>query len=322
MKVNDTEVAIYAEGMKKSFGKVEAVKGVDLVLVKGTILALLGPNGAGKTTLVRMLTTLLTPDSGEAKVMDYDVASEPQKVRSLIGLSGQYASVDENLTGRENLEMVGRLYHMSKSEADARAEELLQTLELTEFADRMTKTYSGGQRRRLDLAASLVAKPKVLFLDEPTSGLDPRSRIGLWKVIKDLVQDGTSLLLTTQYLEEADKLADWIAVIDHGKIIEQGSSIDLKSRIGGNVLELHIAEPTRVFPAAKAIVHLGSDRPQFDKATGKISLPVKDADVVAEAVRILDGLGIKIADIAMHRPTLDDVFLALTGHSMEEQDNE
>lgn len=317
-----TEFAIYAEGLKKSFGKVEAVKGVDLVLVKGTILSLLGPNGAGKTTLVRMLTTLLSPDSGTAMIMGRDVVREAQAVRSIIGLSGQYASVDENLTGRENLEMVGRLYHMRKLEARARGVELLVSLALEEFADRRVKTYSGGQRRRLDLAASLVARPKVLFLDEPTSGLDPRSRLGLWKVIRGLVKDGTSLLLTTQYLEEADKLADWIAVIDHGQIIEQGSSAELKSKIGGNVLELHLAEPGRVFPAAKAIVHLGSDRPQFDKATGKISLPVKDASVIAEVVRTLDGLGIKIADLAMHRPTLDDVFLALTGHAMEEQVNE
>lgn len=315
-------MAIHAEGLKKSFGQVEAVKGVDLVLVRGTILALLGPNGAGKTTLVRMLATLLTPDSGQAKVLDYDIIIEPQKVRSVIGLSGQYASVDENLTGRENLEMVGRLYHMAKVVAKNRAVELLEMLELAEFADRRTKTYSGGQRRRLDLAASLVARPKVLFLDEPTSGLDPRSRLGLWAVIKDLLADGTSLLLTTQYLEEADKLADWIAVIDHGYIIEQGSSAELKSRIGGHVLELHLAEPGRVFPAAKAIVHLGTDRPQFDKITGKISLPVKDASVIAEVVRTLDGLGIKIADIAMHRPTLDDVFLALTGHTMEEETRE
>src|SRR3989344_1760110 len=321
MKVNDTEVAIYAEGMKKSFGKVEAVKGVDLVLVKGTILALLGPNGAGKTTLVRMLATLLTPDAGRATIVDYNLAKEPQKVRSIIGLSGQYASVDENLTGRENLQMVGRLYHLNKYEAYLRAKELLEMLELTEFADRLVKTYSGGLRRRLDLAASLVAKPQVLFLDEPTTGLDPRSRMALWGVIKNLVRDGTSLLLTTQYMEEADRLADWIAVIDHGLIIEQGTAAELKSKMGGDVLEMHIAERDQTVAVAKALVHLGTDKPQIEEESGKISLPVKNAGVITEAVRILDSLKVTILDIAVRRPSLDDVFLALTGRHSEEKKN-
>ena len=321
MKINDTEIAIYAQDLKKSFGKVEAIKGVDLVLVKGTILALLGPNGAGKTTLVRMLTTLLNPDSGTATIMDHDLIKQSQAIRSLIGLSGQYASVDENLTGRENLELVGRLYHMYRCDAKTRAKELLKLLELTEFADRRVKTYSGGQRRRLDLAASLVAHPPILFLDEPTTGLDPQSRIGLWNVIRNLVRDGTSLLMSTQYLEEADRLADWIAVIDHGRIIEQGTSEELKSKMGGDVLELHIAERDKTIEVAKALLHLGSDKPKIEEVEGKISLPVREAHVITEAVRILDSLKVKIIDIAVHRPTLDDVFLSLTGRSAEEGEN-
>ena len=317
MRADGTELAIYTEGLKKSFGPVQAVKGVDLVLVKGTILALLGPNGAGKTTLVRMLATLLAPDAGRAVVHDLDVVGQAQEVRSVIGLSGQYASVDENLTGRENLDMVGRLYHLSKTESRKRAAELLETLELTEFGDRLVKTYSGGQRRRLDLAASLVARPKVLFLDEPTTGLDPRSRIGLWAVIRDLVRDGTSLLLTTQYLEEADKLADWIAVIDHGQIIAQGSSADLKAKIGGDVLEIFLDDPAKLFSAAKAILPFGTDKPQIDRDAVKIVLPIAKATVITEVVRTLDSKGVKIMDIAIHRPTLDDVFLKLTGHEAE-----
>ncbi len=316
------DFAIYAEDLKKSFGKVEAVKGVNLNLVKGKILGLLGPNGAGKTTLVRMFTTLLTPDSGEALIMGRSVTREAQAVRSIIGLSGQYASVDENLTGRENLEMVGRLYHMSRKDAAERSKELLRTLELEEFAGRTVKTYSGGQRRRLDLAASLVAHPPVLFLDEPTTGLDPRSRLGLWDVIRNLVKDGTSLLLTTQYLEEADRLADWIAVIDHGKVIEQGSASDLKSRIGVDVLQIQLTDSGKLFEVAKALMPLGTDKPKIDNEARTIKLPVPGPHIIAEAVRILDKIGVQIEDLALHRPTLDDVFLTLTGHGMEEAKNE
>lgn len=309
------ELAIFAQGLKKSFKDVAALKGVDLILVKGTILALLGPNGAGKTTLVRIFTTLLRPDAGQAQVMGYDVVREASKVRTVIGLSGQYASVDENLTGRENLEMVGQLYHLPKFEARKRTQELLDMLELQAFASRRVKTYSGGMRRRLDLAASLIGRPKILFLDEPTTELDPKSRAGLWKIIKALTAEGTSLLLTTQYLEEADRLADWIAVIDHGRLIAQGSSRELKSRVGGDILELHITEPRKTVSAARAILNLGSDKPKIDQDTGRVALPVNQgATLVAEVVRRLDAQGITIADLAMHRPTLDDVFLVLTGH--------
>jgi ABC-2 type transport system ATP-binding protein len=313
-----SEAAIITEGLRRSFGPIKAVDGVDLAAPPGTVLGLLGPNGAGKTTIVRILTTLLTPDGGAARVAGYDVVRDAEALRSVIGLAGQYAAVDENLTGRENLDLVGRLYHLAKDEARRRADEMLERFELTEAANRTVKTYSGGMRRRLDLGASLVGRPQVLFLDEPTTGLDPRSRFSLWDVIRELVSDGTTLLLTTQYLEEADRLADHIAVIDVGRVIAEGTTDELKSRVGGDLLALRVADRARTAEAAGAIADLGSGAPQVVPEAGEVSLPVaKGASLLAEVVRRLDAAGLEISDLALRRPTLDDVFLALTGHVAE-----
>ncbi len=310
--------AIVTEGLRRHFGPIKAVDGVDLAAPAGTVLGLLGPNGAGKTTIVRILTTLLDPDGGSARVAGFDVVRDAEALRSVIGLAGQYAAVDENLTGRENLDLVGRLYHLGKSEARQRADEMLERFELTEAANRTVKTYSGGMRRRLDLGASLVGRPQVLFLDEPTTGLDPRSRFGLWDVIRELVTDGTTLLLTTQYLEEADRLADHIAVIDGGRVIAEGTSDELKSRVGGDLLALRVADRARVADAAAAIADLGSGAPQVVVESGEVSLPVREgASILAEVVRRLDAAGLEISDLALGRPSLDDVFLALTGHVAE-----
>jgi ABC-2 type transport system ATP-binding protein len=310
--------AIVTEGLRRHFGPIKAVDGVDLAAPAGTVLGLLGPNGAGKTTIVRILTTLLDPDGGSARVAGYDVVRDAEALRSMIGLAGQYAAVDENLTGRENLDLVGRLYHLGRSEASRRADEMLERFELTDAASRTVKTYSGGMRRRLDLGASLVGRPQVLFLDEPTTGLDPRSRFGLWDVIRELVNDGTTLLLTTQYLEEADRLADHIAVIDGGRVIAEGTSDELKSRVGGDLLALRVADRARVAEAAAAIADLGSGAPQVVAESGEVSLPVREgASVLAEVVRRLDAAGLEISDLALGRPSLDDVFLALTGHVAE-----
>jgi ABC-2 type transport system ATP-binding protein len=310
--------AIVTEGLRRHFGPIKAVDGVDLAAPAGTVLGLLGPNGAGKTTIVRILTTLLDPDGGSARVAGYDVVRDAEALRSMIGLAGQYAAVDENLTGRENLDLVGRLYHLGRSEASRRADEMLERFELTDAASRTVKTYSGGMRRRLDLGASLVGRPQVLFLDEPTTGLDPRSRFGLWDVIRELVNDGTTLLLTTQYLEEADRLADHIAVIDGGRVIAEGTSDELKSRVGGDLLALRVADRARVAEAAAAIADLGSGAPQVVAESGEVSLPVREgASILAEVVRRLDAAGLEISDLALGRPSLDDVFLALTGHVAE-----
>jgi ABC-2 type transport system ATP-binding protein len=310
--------AIITEGLRRHFGPIKAVDGVDLAAPAGTVLGLLGPNGAGKTTIVRILTTLLDPDGGSARVAGFDVVRDAEALRSVIGLAGQYAAVDENLTGRENLDLVGRLYHLGKSEARRRADEMLERFELTEAANRTVKTYSGGMRRRLDLGASLIGRPQVLFLDEPTTGLDPRSRFGLWDVIRELVNDGTTLLLTTQYLEEADRLADHIAVIDGGRVIAEGTSDELKSRVGGDLLALRVADRSRVAEAAAAIADLGSGAPQVVAESGEVSLPVREgASILAEVVRRLDAAGLEISDLALGRPSLDDVFLALTGHVAE-----
>ncbi|OIJ88525.1 daunorubicin/doxorubicin resistance ABC transporter ATP-binding protein DrrA [Streptomyces sp. MUSC 14] len=310
--------AIYAEGLVKTFGDVRALDGVDLDVPEGTVLGLLGPNGAGKTTTVRCLTTLLRPDSGKAVVAGVDVLRHPDTVRRSIGLSGQFAAVDEYLTGRENLQMVGRLYQLRSKAAKARAAELLEQFHLADAADRPAKTYSGGMRRRLDLAAALVVSPPVMFMDEPTTGLDPRNRQQLWEVIKQLVSGGTTLLLTTQYLEEADHLAHDIAVVDHGRVIAQGTSDQLKARTGGERVEVVVHEREHIATAAQVLRGLGKGDTTVEEHTRKLTVPVTGgAKLLAEIIRELDGRGIEIDDIGLRRPTLDDVFLSLTGHVAE-----
>ncbi len=317
------EHAIIAEGLRKSYRDVHALRGVDLLVPSGTILGLLGPNGAGKTTAVRILSTLLRPDEGRATVAGHDVVREPDAVRASIGLTGQYAAVDENLTGRENLELVGRLLHIGRPAARTRADELLETFDLTNAGGRPARTYSGGMRRRLDLAASLVGRPSVLFLDEPTTGLDPASRLGLWEVIEGLVADGTTILLTTQYLDEADRLADRIAVIDGGLVIAEGTAGELKDRLGEDVVDLRVAVATRTAEAGELLRPLAAAEPRIDVETGRISLPVHHgAGTLPEVVRRIDGAGIEVAELSLHRPSLDDVFLALTGRRAEEGDSD
>ncbi|MEV7387809.1 ATP-binding cassette domain-containing protein [Streptomyces sp. NPDC091215] len=312
--------AIYAEGLVKTFGDVRALDGVDLDVPEGTVLGLLGPNGAGKTTTVRCLTTLLRPDSGKAVVAGIDVLKQPDAVRRSIGLSGQFAAVDEYLTGRENLQMVGQLYQMRAKQAKARAVELLEQFHLADAADRPTKTYSGGMRRRLDLAAALVVSPPVMFMDEPTTGLDPRNRQQLWEVIKQLVSGGTTLLLTTQYLEEADHLAHDIAVVDQGKVIAKGTSDQLKARTGGERVEVVVHERDHIQTAADVLRGFGKGDTTVEEHTRKLTVPVTGgAKLLAEIIRELDTRGIEIDDIALRRPTLDDVFLSLTGHVAEEK---
>ncbi|MEV5978033.1 ATP-binding cassette domain-containing protein [Streptomyces sp. NPDC052114] len=314
--------AIYAEGLVKTFGDVRALDGVDLDVPEGTVLGLLGPNGAGKTTAVRCLTTLLAPDSGKAVVAGIDVLKHPNEVRRSIGLSGQFAAVDEYLTGRENLQMVGQLYQMRAKEAKARAGELLDRFNLADAADRPSKTYSGGMRRRLDLAAALVVSPPVMFMDEPTTGLDPRNRQQLWEVIQELVSGGTTLLLTTQYLEEADHLAHDICVVDHGRVIARGTSDQLKAQTGGERVEVVVHDRDRIPAASEVLRGFGKGEVAVAEHTRKLTVPVTGgAKLLAEVIRELDARGIEIDDIGLRRPTLDDVFISLTGHVAEQADD-
>lgn len=302
----------------KRFGDVVALDGVDLTVEEGQVVGLLGPNGAGKTTTVRILATLLKPDAGHAEVAGFDVVRQANDVRRTIGLTGQYAAVDEYLTGRENLVMFGDLYHLERGYVRDRAEELLIGFDLAGAADRPVRTYSGGMRRRLDLASSLIARPRILFLDEPTTGLDPRSRLGLWEVIESLVKDGTTVLLTTQYLDEADKLADDIVVIDHGKVIAHGTSEVLKDRIGGDRLEISVADPAQAPLALQGLRGIAAGDGFVDGTL--VSVPVSGGStILVDAVRILDAEHIQVTDIALRRPTLDDVFLSLTGHAAESE---
>ncbi len=314
--------AIQVEELRKRFGEVVALDGLDLAAPEGDVLALLGPNGAGKTTLVRALATMLAPDSGRAIVLGRDVVADPFGVRSEIGLAGQFAAVDEILTGRENLEMVGRLYHLGRAESARRAAEVLERFELTDAADRRISTYSGGMRRRLDLAATLVGRPRVLFLDEPTTGLDPRSRAQLWEMVRELRAEGTTILLTTQYLEEADQLAQLIAVIDQGRIVAEGTAHELKERVGRDRLIVRVADSERIEDARHTLSGLVSEGPGDVIGDGELSLPIAGAEASAAAVRALDRIGVGIAGLEIRSPTLDDVFFSLTGRHVESEPND
>jgi len=312
---------IVTEGLRKSYGKVNALDGLNLVAEEGSVLAVLGPNGSGKTTTVRILTTLLVPDSGRAEVEGLDVVKQAAAVRSRIGLTGQYAAVDETLTGYENLKMFGQLYHLSSAAARRRANALLERFDLVDAASRLTRTYSGGMRRRLDLAASLIVSPPILFLDEPTTGLDPRARLAVWEVISDLVAGGTTVFLTTQYLEEADHLAHQIVVIDQGRVIARGTADELKTQIGGERLELTVAPSGDLQAALAALRPHSSGEMQSDSVHRHLTVPVKRGAQQLEAiVRDLDAARVPLDDLALRRPTLDDVFLSLTGRATTEAD--
>jgi len=312
------EQAVFAEGVVKKFGDVVALDGMDLTVERGQVVGLLGPNGAGKTTMVRILSTLLTPTAGTARVSGFDVVTQPDEVRRAIGLTGQYAAVDEYLTGRENLRMFGDLYHLEPKYVKRRSQELLDSFDLSEAADRSVRTYSGGMRRRLDLASSLIARPSILFLDEPTTGLDPRSRLGMWAVIEGLVAEGTTVLLTTQYLEEADQLAQDIVVIDHGRVIAHGTAEALKDQIGGDRIEVTVVNVGQAGAAAEVLRTVSTGEPAIDE--GRVSAPVSGGStVLVNAIRALDVAGIEVSDLLLRRPTLDDVFMSLTGHAAEEE---
>jgi len=309
-----TDFAVYAEGLVKSFKSTRAVDGVDLQVPRGAIYGLLGPNGAGKTTTVRLLTTLLKPDQGHATIDGIDVARHPGAVRARIGLTGQYAAVEERLTARENLDLIGRLYHLPRRDIRSRSEELLERFELTDAARRVVKGYSGGMRRRLDIAMSLIARPSVLFLDEPTTGLDPRSRLAMWELIEELENDGTTVLLTTQYLDEADRLAAKIVVIDAGRVIAQGTSDELKDQIGGDHLSVSIASSDKRETAIAALEPLTTGVVEVDEAGTRLQASIHSGDrTVPRAIRALDDAGVDVLDVEVRRPTLDDVFLRLTG---------
>lgn len=313
--------AIIAEGLQKRYGTTQALAGLDLVAEQGTVLGVLGPNGAGKTTAVRILTTLLRPDAGHAEVAGLDVVKDADILRSRIGLAGQYAAVDEYLTGFENLKMFGQLYHLSGTAARKRANELLERFDLVDAAKRIVKTYSGGMRRRLDLAASLIMTPPVIFLDEPTTGLDPRGRLAMWDVISNLVSEGTTVLLTTQYLEEADQLANQIAVVDRGRVIAKGTADELKTQVGGERLEITVARGGDLSAALRTLTPYSAGDIQTDAAIRRIVVPVdRGAQLLATVVRDLDAAQVPLDDLALRRPTLDDVFLTLTGRVVSEED--
>ena len=324
MSQNDVvceNAAIQVDGVHKSFGKVKALSGINIQVDSGIVFALLGPNGSGKTTLIRILTTLLKPDSGTATVGGFDVEREPARIRPIIGLAGQYPAVDENLTGKENLEMVGRLYHLGRKQSILRTTELLEQFELSDAARRRVKTYSGGMRRRLDLAAALVANPSILFLDEPTTGLDPRSRISLWEVIKSQAKQCNSVFLTTQYLEEADRLADRIAIMEKGKIIREGTPQELKDCCGGETqIRIRLTDRDQTSHASELLSEIAQGKLNQNSDMGVISFPTAAGTaVLADIVRKFDTNGIQLAELGLTQPTLDDVFLAITGHTAEEE---